>query len=173
MFPDLRRKFLGANFSFNMLELEWKLKAIFAYKPGFWEAKWTSRLWGLHWISGRDRVLCEKKGHLHRPHDAGGNHGAFPFLFCHFVEKCSRGTVVRHSENVRCHIQPYEIMIFTQKAQIQLSVSLHIPWNPWMMDCSWQALILLLVTFIELICRILILWTVKSQECKFFRRLSV
>lgn len=78
MFPDLRRKFLGANFSFNMLELEWKLKAIFAFKPGIWEAKWTSRLWGLHWISGRDRVLCEKKGHLHRPHDAGGEPWSLP-----------------------------------------------------------------------------------------------
>lgn len=168
MFPDLRRKFLGANFSFNMLELEWKLKAIFAVKPGIWEAKWTSRLCT---ESLAETVSSVRKRDIFTDlMMLGGNHGAFPFLFCHFVEKCSRGTVVRHSENVRCHIQPYEIMIFTQKAQIQLSVSLHIPWNPWMIA---QALILLLVTFIEFICRILILWTVKSQKCKFFQRLSV
>lgn len=155
MFPDLMRKFLGANLSFNVLGHEWKLKAIFACKP---EAKWTS---------GVNESLVETMSSVRK----GG-------IFKYLMERrtimepspFSSITLWRNvpeeiwwSSQKTCtaiyspmRLQSWSHHKFTQKVQIQVSVSLHIPWNPCMIA---QDAMLIITIFIELICRLLVLWS--------------
>lgn len=110
--PWLEEEVLGCKFIFQHSWVRVEIKSNICMQTWYLRGKWTSRVWdewGLHWTFVRDHVLCEKRGHLHRPHGAGKNNGVFPFLFYYFVKKCSLGSVLRHSENMHCHIQPYEL----------------------------------------------------------------